>query len=167
MEIACPGQANRCSPTVFADSNWKSQFVISNSCIQLPQAIFPADSRLRSALKTALRKSLTYETLEMLRFSKQFNRELEELPSDIRTDLADAPRRLERGHRLSMPLSRPMPMVGPGVHELRLRGSSGSYRVFYCARGGDVVVLLAFCKKTQQTPFQFIKLVRRRLSEMV
>ena len=32
---------------------------------------------------------------------------------------------------LSMPLSRPMPSIGPGTHELRLRERSGAYRVVY------------------------------------
>ena len=32
---------------------------------------------------------------------------------------------------LAMPLSRPMPAIGRGVHELRLRDRSGQYRVIY------------------------------------
>jgi len=48
------------------------------------------------------------------------------LPAEIRADLADALARLDAGLSLSMPLSRPMPAIGPGVHELRLRDRSGA-----------------------------------------
>jgi hypothetical protein len=41
-------------------------------------------------------------------------------PEDVRGDLADALARLDAGLMLSMPLSRPMPNMGRGVHELRL-----------------------------------------------
>ena len=56
-------------------------------------------------------------------------REIEEFPEEIRGDLADALARLDAGLMLSMPLSRPMPSIGRGVHELRLKDRSGAYRV--------------------------------------
>lgn len=59
------------------------------------------------------------------------NRELAALPEVIRGDLADALARLDTGLALSMPLSRPMPDIGKGVHEMRLRD-----------RGWDVSSLL-------------------------
>jgi phage-related protein len=33
-----------------------------------------------------------------------------------------------------MPVSRPMPEIGAGVEEIRIRDRSGSYRAFYLAR---------------------------------
>ena len=54
-----------------------------------------------------------------------------ELPASIRGDLADALARLDAGLGLSMPLSRPMPGIGRGVHEQRLKDRSGGYRVVY------------------------------------
>jgi phage-related protein len=93
-------------------------------------------------------------------------REILELPEEIRGDLADALARLDAGHALSMPLSRPMPSIGKGVHELRLRDRSGTYRVVYAiVRSGNVHVIHAFKKKTQATPRQAIELVRKRLRE--
>ena len=93
-------------------------------------------------------------------------REIVELPDEIRGDLADALARLDAGHSLSMPLSRPMPSLGRGVHELRLRYRSGSYRVVYAiVRSGNVHVIHAFKKKAQATPRRTIELVRRRLRE--
>ena len=49
-------------------------------------------------------------------------REILSFPDDIRGDLADTLARLDAGLSLSMPLSRPMPIIGTGVHELRLKG---------------------------------------------
>ena len=58
-------------------------------------------------------------------------RELQRFPEEIRGDLADALARLDVGQSLAMPLSRPMPIIGNGVHELRLKDRSGAYRIFY------------------------------------
>ncbi len=102
----------------------------------------------------------------MIAIARACRREIEELPQLIREDLADAIARLEQGLSLAMPLSRPMPSVGRGVHELRLRDPSGSYRIFYAMGGQNrIVVLHAFKKKSEQTPFRVIELVRRRIKE--
>jgi phage-related protein len=37
-----------------------------------------------------------------------------------------------------MPPSRPMPSVGPGVEELRIRDRSGIYRAFYYTKSARV-----------------------------
>ena len=93
-------------------------------------------------------------------------REILSFPDNIREDLADALARLDAGLSLSMPLSRPMSIIGTGVHELRLKDRSGNYRVFYVLPGGGgVYVLHAFKKKTQATPKPTIELVRKRLKE--
>jgi phage-related protein len=44
---------------------------------------------------------------------------------------------LQKGEKLSMPLSRPMSSVAPGVEELRLRDRSGIYRIFYYSKLAD------------------------------
>jgi phage-related protein len=93
-------------------------------------------------------------------------REIEELPESIRGDLADALARLDAGLQLSMPLSRPMPSIGRGVHELRLKARSGIYRVVYAlVRSGTVHVLHAFKKTTEATPKRSIAIAQRRLKE--
>ena len=84
----------------------------------------------------------------------------------IRSDLADALARLDAGLTLAMPLSRPMPGIDRGVHELRLRDRSGHYRVMYVVgRGGAVHVLHAFKRTTPATPLHHIDLTRKRLRE--
>lgn len=80
--------------------------------------------------------------------------------------MADALARLDAGLALSMPLSRPLPNVGPGVHELRLSAPSGAYRVVYAiVKSGMVRVLHAFKKTAQQIPARNLRLARRRLRE--
>lgn len=75
---------------------------------------------------------------------------------------------LQKGNKLSMPLSRPMPTVAAGVEELRVKDRSGAYRVFYFAKVADSVLILhAFAKKTQKTPPREIALARQRLKEML
>jgi phage-related protein len=72
------------------------------------------------------------------------------------------------GEQLGMPLSRPMPVVGPGVAELRVRGEDGQFRAFYFTASEEgILVVHAFAKKTQQTPPADIKLARKRLKEML
>lgn len=95
---------------------------------------------------------------------KQCEKEIGKWPDEVREDLADAVARLERGHVLSMPLSRPMPSIGAGVHELRFRDRSGIYRVIYVLLGTDGVWLIhAFKKATQQTSQQDILVAKERL----
>lgn len=67
-----------------------------------------------------------------------------------------------------MPLSRPMPIVGPGVHELRVKDAANIYRCFYVLRSHrGVFVFHAFVKKTQKTPPSDIRLGRMRLREVL
>jgi len=102
----------------------------------------------------------------LLKILKGCERELESVPEGLREALADAVARLEAGQMLSLPLSRPMPGIGKGVHELRLKDRSGVYRIVYALRGGEVYLLHAFKKTTQQTPHKSIALAKKRLREV-
>jgi len=94
--------------------------------------------------------------------------EIRALPRDVRLKLGSALMALQRGFNLGLPVSRPMPIVMPGVEELRLRGESGHYRVFcYRKARAGILVTRAFHKKTPQTPRSEIELARRRLEEML
>lgn len=104
----------------------------------------------------------------MLNVIRSCSKELESFPEDIRGELADAIARLEHGHTISMPLSRPMPSIGKGVHELRFRDRSGIYRIiYYLAGAGWIHLLHAFTKKAQQTPARNIETTKRRLREVL
>ena len=104
----------------------------------------------------------------MIVIPKVCRREIEAFPEEIRGDLADALARLDAGLILSLPLSRPMPSIGRGVHELRLKGRSGAYRVVYALiQRGTVHVLHAFKKMTQATPLRNVDMARKRLREVL
>ena len=69
-------------------------------------------------------------------------------------------------HGLDATDAKPMPSVGPGVYELRIR-TRGAYRVFYVAKFAEgIYVLHAFQKKTQRTSKADIEMGRQRLREL-
>lgn len=58
---------------------------------------------------------------------------------------------------------KPMPSVGPGVMEIRIKEDNGAFRVFYVANRGDAVyVLHCFQKKSQRTARKDIELGKQR-----
>ena len=62
---------------------------------------------------------------------------------------------------------KPIPSVGAGVYEIRVRDGSGAYRAMYVTKfEAAVYVLHAFQKKTQQTAMTDIELgkVRYRMN---
>jgi phage-related protein len=93
---------------------------------------------------------------------------LRAFPEDVRRAFGKAIHDLQLGHALAMPLSRPMPVLGAGTAELRIRDSAGIYRAFYVLRMADAVLIFhAFMKKTQKTPGREIELGKKRLKEML
>lgn len=58
-------------------------------------------------------------------------------PDDVRREVGKAIFDLQKGAKLSMPLSRQMLSVAAGVEELRMKDRSGAYRVFYYIKTGD------------------------------
>lgn len=100
----------------------------------------------------------------MITIVKQCEKELRYFPVTVREDLADALAKLDEGINLSMPLSRPMPSIGKGVHELRLKDRSGIYRVVdFIRKQSEILLIHAFQKKSQQTPKENIELAKQRL----
>jgi phage-related protein/predicted XRE-type DNA-binding protein len=80
------------------------------------------------------------------------------LSKQARIDAGVLLRRLQRGEVLSMPQSRPMPVVGPRCHELRIPdpATSQTWRILYRTDPWEILVVDVFSKKTQQTPRQVI-----------
>jgi phage-related protein len=61
---------------------------------------------------------------------------------------------------------KPMPTIGSGVREIRIRDAAGAFRVIYIATIADAVhVLHAFQKKTQKTAQHDLELAKARLRE--
>jgi phage-related protein len=74
-------------------------------------------------------------------------------------------RLLQQGESLGLPHSRPMPVIGPRCHELRINDEVGTFRILYRADIDAVVVLDVFLKKTQHTPQSVIATCKLRLRE--
>ncbi|HWA50863.1 MAG TPA: type II toxin-antitoxin system RelE/ParE family toxin [Dongiaceae bacterium] len=61
---------------------------------------------------------------------------------------------------------KPFPAIGANVREIRIRESSGAFRVIYQATLPEAVLILsAFQKKTQKTPQREIEKARARLND--
>jgi phage-related protein len=62
---------------------------------------------------------------------------------------------------------KPMPTIGRGVREIRVRDASGAFRVVYVATFAHAVyVLHAFAKKTQRTSQPDLSLAQARFKEL-
>src|ERR1043166_6395820 len=62
---------------------------------------------------------------------------------------------------------KPIPTIGVGVREIRIRDATGAYRIIYVANLVDAVhVLHAFQKKSQKTPKRDLELTESRLREL-
>jgi phage-related protein len=72
-------------------------------------------------------------------------------------------RLLQEGEMLSLPYSRPMPAIGPRVHELRVNDAPKAWRIFYRIDPDDVLVIEWVLKKTQETPMSVIRTCKARL----
>lgn len=73
-------------------------------------------------------------------------------------------RRLQRGEKLSLPHSRPMPTVGKSCHELRINDEHATWRILYRLDSDAIVIVEVFQKTTSTTPMHVIETCRRRLA---
>jgi phage-related protein len=63
---------------------------------------------------------------------------------------------------------KPMPTVGPGVQEIRVRDDRGAFRVFYVAKFEEAVyVLHVFQKRSQQTARADLDLGKSRYVDLL
>lgn len=72
-------------------------------------------------------------------------------------------RRLQRGERLQLPHSRPMPRIGPRCHELRIVDEGNTWRIVYRVDPDAIVIADVVAKKTRHTPQRVIATSRHRL----
>ena len=90
-------------------------------------------------------------------------RSLREFPDDAKRDAGYQRDRVQHG--LQPDDFKPMPAIGKGVEEIRVRDDTGAYRVIYTARLADAIyVLHAFQKKTQATSKRDIDLAKQRFA---
>ena len=84
---------------------------------------------------------------------------------DARIEAGFLLRRLQNGEILGMPTSRPLPIVGPNCHELRVTDHDATWRIVYHLAADAVVILEVFSKKTRTLPKIVTEAARRRLRE--
>lgn len=91
--------------------------------------------------------------------------DLRAFPTEARREAGHQLDRVQRG--LEPDDWKPMPAVGPGVREVRVRDDTGAFRVIYTAtRPEAVYVLHVFQKKTQQTARRDLDLAKARLRDL-
>lgn len=72
---------------------------------------------------------------------------------------------LQKGHKLKMPQSRPMPSIGKSCHELRITDQDKIWRIIYRLDADAVVIGDVFCKKTESTPTAVIDNSKARFKQ--
>jgi len=74
-------------------------------------------------------------------------------------------RRLQRGERLGLPHSRPLPDIGARCHELRVVDAQVTWRIVYRVDQDAIVIAEVFKKRTPKIPRGVIELCAKRLRE--
>ncbi|MGD0576090.1 MAG: type II toxin-antitoxin system RelE/ParE family toxin [Anaerolineales bacterium] len=86
--------------------------------------------------------------------------------ADARLEAAVLLRRLQRGERLGLPQSRPMPIIGRRCHELRIVDQDATWRIIYRVDPDAIIILEVFAKQSSQTPVQVIETCRQRSTRL-
>jgi phage-related protein len=104
--------------------------------------------------------------MKPVRFLGDSLKRLREFPADAKQDSGYQLDKVQKGHQPDD--FKPMPSIGKGVEEIRMRDASGIYRIVYTARLADAVyVLHAFQKKTQATAKPDIDIAKERYTELM
>ncbi len=74
-------------------------------------------------------------------------------------------RKLQQGEKLSLPHSRPMPIIGRRCHELRIVDETLTWRIMYRIDTDAIVILEVFEKKTRRTPKTVKEICKQRIKE--
>jgi phage-related protein len=95
---------------------------------------------------------------------RQAEKELKDGPKELMQDIYSLFDELSQGKSLGMPISRPLPSIVRGLHELRLSGKGGEFRVFYFIKIGDAIYIIhAASKKKQAIDKKTIDLLKTRV----
>lgn len=97
--------------------------------------------------------------------AEQARSEIRSWPLEIKKDLGAILTKIQKGEAVGYPDIKTMNIVAHGVFEIRLKCSTGVFRVFYLIRHVyGIGVFHAFKKKSQKTPQHEIKTARLRLN---
>ena len=72
-------------------------------------------------------------------------------------------RRLQKGEKIALPHSRPMPSIGARCHELRNNDEDSIWRIMYRIDTDAIVILEVFKKKSAKTPKYVLDVCKLRL----
>jgi len=104
----------------------------------------------------------THTVVKRIAFLGDSLNRLRDFPEDARSQAGHQLNEVQEGHDPDD--WKPMKTIGPGVREIRVRETSGAFRVIYLATLPDVVLVLhAFQKKTEATATKDIDLAAARL----
>jgi phage-related protein len=106
--------------------------------------------------------------VKAVRVHRKVEKELESMDVFTRSKVLETLGLLAKGESLGLPLSRPMPVIANGAHELRIKNASGQFRIFYFLKFREAILVFHFFKKkTQETPKVELETAKRRLGEML
>ena len=72
-------------------------------------------------------------------------------------------RRLQKGEKIALPHSRPMPSISARCHELRINDEDSIWRIIYRIDTDAIVILEVFKKKSTKTPKRVLDVCKLRL----
>ena len=72
-------------------------------------------------------------------------------------------RRLQKGEKIALPHSRPMPSLGARCHELRINDEDSIWRIIYRMDNDAIIILEVFKKKSTKTPRRVLDVCKLRL----
>jgi phage-related protein len=92
--------------------------------------------------------------------------DIRDFPETARREAGSQIRRVQNGDEPDD--WKPMPTIGAGVNEIRVRDDGDQFRVIYIAKLAEAIfVLHCFQKKTQKTPKPDLELAKKRLRELL
>lgn len=105
--------------------------------------------------------------MKSVQFHPEALKFIRSLSVELKKQIGEVLRDVQKGLLPGMPINKPMPSVGPGVYEIRVKDRSKAARVFYVTKIKDFIwVFHAFEKRTQNTPQREIELGRKRMKEL-
>ena len=82
---------------------------------------------------------------------------------DARLEAGLLLRRLQKGEKIALPHSRPMPSIGARCHELRITDEDSIWRIMYRIDTDAIIILEVFNKKSAKTPKHVLDVCKLRL----
>jgi phage-related protein len=83
--------------------------------------------------------------------------------ADARIEAGYLLRQIQKGIKLSLPQSRPMPSIESRCHELRINDENLTWRIIYRIYTDAILILEVFEKKTNKTPKSIIDICKQRI----